>query len=518
MGYYNQLEGNFSKAQEYYATLLESEPPIYIYPGYIQLLFSIKNYQKIVSLISLIDAHFQDDIDVQLLCAKSLEALGYNDRADKKILLAVQKHKHHPELTYQAIQVCIRHHEPDKALTMIDEYLEKSPAKGANFLFYYLKATLYLNINKKEIALDNIKQCLSLNPSFEQGWLFSGLLHELAGNIDEAVAGYTNFLQIVGHDANVEQQIMNLTLKRHNSRSNETVHVHLYEAVQAFNGKNFKKAQEFIDLYLSQNPSDRSARLLKIEILCAQKQTKYAVGLINTWIKQSMNEDWLRALHLLYAAGIERTLIEESFAALAHQNPKNLLTTLYYADILLKVKSHQRALVLLEKAYSLSADNSLREKIMYQIFLLHTDSHTNEALKKIALRAEQLPLTFSPLLNALAYYYATKGNDLKKAQVYSTKALALNKNNVHFLDTQALIWYKQGELHKAQELLYRLRQESPNDFFILKHIAKVEHKLGNYTQAFNALKQAYDKATQHQKNKCAKLLHDLTTLLAKNTY
>lgn len=191
---------------------------------------------------------------------------------------------------------------------------------------------------------------------------------------------------------------------------------------------------------------------------------------------------------------------------------------MYYADILLKIKAHEKALVLLEKAYDLTTNNSLREKIMYQVFVLHTDSRKHEELKKIALRVEQAPLTFSPLLNALAYYYATKGNDLKKAEIYSTKALAVDKNNVHFLDTQALIWYKQGHLHKAQQLLYRLRQESPNDYFILKHVAKVEHKLGNYTQAFNALKKAYDKANQHQKDKCAKLLHDLTTLLAKNTY
>ena len=82
--------------------------------------------------------------------------------------------------------------------------------------------------------------------------------------------------------------------------------------------------------------------------------------------------------------------------------------------------------------------------------VIHYDSHNNKELKKVIAHAQQLTIPFAPLLNLIAYHYADN-NDNVKAQELLDRALKIDSTNPHFLDTQALIYYKQKNYQKNQQ-------------------------------------------------------------------
>lgn len=113
----------------------------------------------------------------------------------------------------------------------------------------------------------------------------------------------------------------------------------------------------------------------------------------------------------------------------------------------------------------------------------------------------------SPLLNLLAYYYATQEKQCAIAQTLIEKALKQDKQNPHFLDTQATIFYKQGNYKKALDILQKIASTNRNDFSIVKHLGKALYKTGQSTKAQKVMQHAAVLAkNKYEKNKIHKIL------------
>jgi len=79
-------------------------------------------------------------------------------------------------------------------------------------------------------------------------------------------------------------------------------------------------------------------------------------------------------------------------------------------------------------------------------------------------------------------------------------------HNPHYLDTHAVILYKEKNYAQAQVILEKIAQQEPHDATIMKHLAKVEFKLGNKKRAQVALDCATRYAHAHEKKECESLL------------
>jgi tetratricopeptide (TPR) repeat protein len=508
-GYYNQFQDNPSIAQQCFESVINTEGSIYAYTGYIHHLYETNHYDTIIKLMPSIDEALQNHAETQLTFIKALELTDNQQAADKKIMQSYPRFTTNPEFSYGAALAHMRNNNPSKALAIINSYLDNSTERPTNFIFYFLKAQLYLSAEQKQLAYENIQKSLELNPSFDQGWLLSGLIHELEGNIDQAIAGYQNFLQLVGHDKGVEQQLINLLLKRKHTTQFVSIKKSFEEALRLYREKQFSQSLQAIEHCLQKEPSYKPARLLKIELLCALNQADKGLQLLASWIaKNEHDETWFRALHLLYQAGIEQNKIIALLKNIEEKNPHNLLSVLYLADIYLKNRIVDKGSMYLKKALPLSRDNQLREKILYQLGALYFEQHELEGLAQVITQAMTMNLKFPPLLNLAAYYFATNGNNIPKAQELLNSALAYDAQNPHYLDTQALIWYKQQEYEKAHKLLNTLANQQPHDFFIKKHLSKIEYKLGKKEHALTIMKQALTNACPlHEKQKCHQLVN-----------
>jgi predicted Zn-dependent protease len=507
-GCFNHLEENPSLTQKCFESVLSKTESTYAYPGYIRHLYETNQFEKIVSLRGKVEKKLYDDLETQLIFVKALELTGNQIQADQKVINLYQQFKTNAEVIYGVSLAYIRKNNSSQALKVIDEYLATVDERPTNFIFYFLKAQLYLSAENKQLAQNNIKKCLELNPSFDQGWLLSGLMHELQGNLQEAITGYQNFLQIVGHDKAVEQQLVNLLFKRDQTIPFAHIKKTFEEALNLYRQKQYVPALRACENCLKQDPSYRPARLLKIELLCAVDQSKKALALLYSWIIKEPTEDiWFRSLHLLYQSNVDRENIIKTLQMLEQRLPNNILTALYLADIYLKRNVSVTASAYLKKALALNKDSQMRMKILYQLAVVYFENHQLDALSQVIESGLKTEQTFAPFYNLAAYYFATKGKNLSRAQELIITALQADKNNPHYLDTQAIIWYKNKQYEKAYTLLSKLSAQLPSDFFIQKHLSKTCYKQGLKNDALVLMKKALThNGPTYEKQKCQKLV------------
>ncbi|OQA35024.1 MAG: tetratricopeptide repeat protein [Candidatus Dependentiae bacterium ADurb.Bin331] len=475
--YYNDLTRNHPAAQKCYDALFRSETSPYIYAGYLHHLFNTNQFEKIVSLTPKVESHFPHNLELQLIVVKALEQTGKQAHADKRIMTLAATHTNNPELIYYGAAAYVRANQSQEAVALIDRYLTSKPERPSHFIFYFMKAQIHLQLFQKDAALAQIEKCLELNPHFEQGWLLSGLLNELSGKIDQALVGYRNFLSIVGNDKAVEQQILNLIIKKQQNNL-LPYNDHLFKkAIELNDQKQSKTALTMINQYLSHYPKNTEAQLFKIELLCSQGKAARAVELIKQLIvHDSTNPFWYQVLHVLYEAQVEQKHITYVLRMLEQRYPKNLLPLFYLIDISLKKDDMQTAFYYLNHALTITNDPLMHAKLLYQMALMYYAKKDWTSMIQTLHSCQALKNHFAPAYHLLAYYYATEEKNFATAQKYIDLALIHDKSNRIFLNTQARIWYKQKQYDKASDLIALTPYQLPVSFPHLKYCDKLQNK------------------------------------------
>jgi tetratricopeptide (TPR) repeat protein len=101
------------------------------------------------------------------------------------------------------------------------------------------------------------------------------------------------------------------------------------------------------------------------------------------------------------------------------------------------------------------------------------------------------------VLNNLAYILAENNQDLDKALGYIKRANEIKPNDAGYMDTYALVLYKQGKFAEALEIsqaamqLYEV-QQIPVTEDVYEHLGQIQERLGNVQQALAAYKQAIE--------------------------
>jgi len=505
---YNQEKNNISEAEKIYSLLFSNKPPLDIYHGYIRLLFSLHEYNQIIRLIPKIDSYFQDNPELQLLLIQSLQQTGQTEKAYEKILQLAEKIPDNEQIAYFATQIYIQNKDIAKAKAVIENYLAQSIPSPLHFIFYFLKAQIALHSNNFKEAERALQLCLEYNPKFEKGWLLLGMLYEMKGKISDAVSTYKEYLDVVGNDPLVEQQIFALLLKQKKQKTSD-YNDELDHIYTLYTEKKYQQSLALLDQYLITSPNNTSARFLKIELLLALNKNDDVIKLLKIWIMKNPHEEkWYRSLHLLFQTKNNQSQILELLQSLEKVYPTNILIFLYLSDMYARNNELDKALDYLDKSFNLAQDQTLKEKILFQKGLAYYKLGKHQEIEYLVENEQETSIDFSPLLNLLAYYYATKGKNLTKAQALISKSLQQHPNNPHFLDTQAWIWYKQNNISKARELLETLEKDNSDDFYILKHLGKIHSKLGNTEKAIVYIQRALKcYHPYHENESCRKILY-----------
>ena len=511
---YQQFRGNKEKANEWYTNMFaaESKPSIYTNRGYIHFLYDNNNNQRIVELMPKLDEVFKKDADVQLIFAQALKKTNAIKQADDKITQLAHQFPTHPEIVFQAAEAMVRNKEHTNALAIIDEYLNNSSRRPNNFIFSFLKAQIHSQLGDYKEARASIQTCLEAHPRFPQGWLLLALLEEQAGKLDQAIKGYTSYLEVAGSNKQIEQHLVGLVFKQNSLKNNRgmvVINKNCFEkAMILFERKQYKQALEQLDVCLSQNPQDPNMRLLKVQILTAMKAYDQTIDLLTEWsIKEPQSHIWLQALHLLPRTKVvSHASIIAALEKINQTRQNDLVCALYLADLYTRTNQAQKALDAHTKALGLATDNALKMRIAYQIALIYYENKQHDAMAHILESSDKLNIVYPPALNLLAYYYTTDKKHYDKAQALIDKALEHDPLNPHFLDTKALILYKKGDYLQSLNLLTQVVQEIPHDSTVLIHLAKVHKKLGNTYNALNIMQHAQRHALNDYEKKTTESL------------
>lgn len=508
-----QFAGQADKAHRWYQELFKGAAPIQTYVGYIHFLYEARRYAEIVELSKKIADRLPDAPAVQLIIALALKKTNQDDAAYAKLIELNKKFKHHPEITFHTVESLLEHKELNNALTVIDDFLNAPSQQSRAFLFHFIKSQIYAQLGKPSEALNEIQEALKINPHFDKAWLVFAALQEEAGQMTEAIKGYSTFLQLAGNgNKQIEQHLLKLLFKQR-LVSQEKIPAssyrgHLDRALGFLKAGDYLQARANAELFLSQNPESTKGRLTLIQIMTAQKKFGQAIELTRSWImKEPDNSMWYQLIHLIGRLQNDSATILTTFEDIARQRPHSLYAHLYYADSLIRKGDKERALKSLTSALERTADPALKTKIYFQMGTIYYEEKKYTDLEQVLEQGLHLGQNYPPLLNLLAYYHTTHTNQKDKATRLIDAALAQDPHNPHFLDTKAVILYKNNKYKDALALLASALKQEPEDSTILIHTAKTLHKLGDYTQAYNTLKHANTHAkTVYEKEKSAELL------------
>jgi len=265
---YNHSGGKLSEAQKWYDTIFAtSNPSINNYKGYLSFLRDTNNYSKIIELIPTLDAHktLKEDPAVQLIIIQALEKTDQKQNAVDRLIDANNLHKDHQELAFFTANLYVRRKEPKNALIVIDNFLKECTQRPNNFIFYFLKSQILVQLNQVDQAIKHLNQCLGMHPNFDKGWLFYSMLNEKQNNIDNAIKGYITYLELIGGNKEVERHLIQLVLKQNMLKEpQKSISIDpsaLKQIVILFQQKRYQKGLEELQEHINKKIGQRKANI-----------------------------------------------------------------------------------------------------------------------------------------------------------------------------------------------------------------------------------------------------------------
>ena len=147
---------------------------------------------------------------------------------------------------------------------------------------------------------------------------------------------------------------------------------------------------------------------------------------------------------------------EESLKTLEQAYEKfdgNVEVAYFYALALNDAKKYKKAAKVFEKL--LQSNPTYEDARLQYAFTLDSLKKYKELDHQLALLLEQNPNN-AAALNLYAYSLALRGERLEQAQEYAARALSLVPQDNSFIDTQAWVYFKQGKLQQAADLLFAI--------------------------------------------------------------
>jgi tetratricopeptide (TPR) repeat protein len=462
---YHQLDGKLDKAQKGYQRLLLSpDTPIHIYKGYLPYLAAARDYQQIVILMPRLQEHFANDPDIQLIFGRALEYTGKQAEADKLYINLSHQFKTHQEIIYQAVNSYRRNKQLVNAIQLIDDLLNNSSRKPNNFIFYFMQAQLYTELSDAKNARSSVEKSLELHPQFDKGWLLFGMLQENAGQLDDAIKGYTNFLEFSGTpNQQLEKHLLELLINRRMSVTKQkTMSIGnkcLLEGLAHFQNKNYHKGIQSINKCLEAEPENKEdATIIKINMLDAMHKHRQALRLLKSCLHADPhNEIWYTQLHALCLHGVSDRRALRLLLEIAHENQHTPLAHIFIAELCEKKGAIHETIFHYQRGLEYIQDTHTQTRIMYNLACLYDKIGHHDRMKSLIATIMQQSPDFMPAPHLLAYHYLEYEKDTARAAKLLKIVITKDPHNIYYRITQARLLQATGKYDQALSALNNAR-------------------------------------------------------------
>ncbi len=478
-GSVDYMTGKYDSAILKFEKLKKSESCIYFYDNYIRFLFTTSQFDAIVKLPIKIKRAFKGNLEIEKIFAQSYFYMGKGQNSAAFLNKLIKQHPNDIQLLYFKAVGLIKNSKLDEALTFINSCLKNENLQSKYFLFYFLISKIYLQKEQTPEALKFVNKSLELFPDFDKGLLLRSILQEQLGQIKDAVFGYQRFLAIVGADEPVEKQLIRLLFM--SKRFDEAVvileKIKNKTPAQSFDlalikwhsGKN-DAAFKLIEGLIKSNPKFNDAKLLKIEMLIAQRKFKDALDSLNCWLQdEPENKQLIQVLLLLRHNGIKVKNIINILQDVEKKSSNELILSALI-DLNFEKEDTKGTLFYCKKLFDVTKDSALKSKILFQTAYIHFSNRNYNNVENILLTALKYEPVYPSNYNLLAYFYAQMNKKLDDALKYADLALKYQPTSYYYMDTKGYVLFKMGQIGESEKIFEIALGINPNDKVVKEHL------------------------------------------------
>ena len=425
----------FDQAEPVYRSLIESNPTMsepYILLA--ALYAKTERLPKAVEALRALIVKVPDEPSGFYYLAHAFEEQGDLAQAEKQLLRAHELSRGNHDLTLDLVRVYLKERKVDEAKNALSEVLEADPK---HVLARRVMGQIMLGENKLEDALEHLTVLETL----------------------EKDSAETRF------------KVALIQMQR----------------------QNYKEAVNELNLVLAQNPKHEHARYYLGSVYAASGKRKEALKELAK-IKQDQE---LFVKGRLFSAFIQREDgdldgSERSIREAYQREPDNKRTFSYLILLLRERHKFDEAEKLLRGALAVEPRN---DKLLFQhAVVLHDLGRDAESMAGME-QVIKLNPRHSDALNYVAYGLAESGKDMARAEELVKAALEVKPNDGYYLDTLGWIYFKQGRLADAEEILAQAANGSEEDIVVVEHYGDCLIALQKFEKAAEVLQAAIDRSS-----------------------
>ncbi len=426
--------GEDKKAEEYYKKAIEANPSSYIAFSYLSDFYKAKNEisKEIETYKSAIERFPESYIFYQRLAEALMEKNDFKE-ALKNVNKALAFSPSNPSLLLTKAKILLNLRNHDEFSLTIKGILDIDPemVEAKVYLIeYYMQ--IYEYKKAVEILLEIEKAEDSAIPKKEI-YKTAGYLFTLMKDYKNAKNYLEKSLEIAKDDPSI-YSYLSYVYKESGDPANS-----------------LKIAEEGLKI----SPSQKSLLLNKIYAISSDGRTDEALDLIREGFKKTNDLDFL-------------------FAGLA---------------IFIEKKDLKRGAEYIEKVLKKLPENEelyLRIGDFYE--KMGNFGKAERALKK----AISINPSFGNALNYLAYSWAVREKNLKKALTFARRALSIDPGNPDYLDTIGWIYFKLGQIKESKKFLEKAFSKKPWEPEIVEHIGFLRIKEGKIEEGIAMLEKSIE--------------------------
>lgn len=395
--------------------------------------------------------------------------------------------------------ILMKANKPEEAIIVLNRLIEKRPDLP---LARYYKAKVLMDMDKLEEAEPILVDLIESDAGIPN--VYNDLLniYEYKGRYQEAKELLSQMLQENQNDFRLRERYINLCIKT----------------------KDYAAIEEQLK-YLKQNAtkSPNSKKLLG-SIYIQTKRYKEAIDVFNDLLNEDPSDDRLRFLLGLSYEGIgDREKALEVFLSFAEESEfynnaifeasRLLATQKKYSQAIKVLQDNSNRLnrdpqfyVLLsfitEKKEGIDAAKKViktgleklegNEELLYRLGILYDKANQKSKAIEIMRKILEKNKDHADALNYIGYTYADEGRNLKEALQMIKRALRLKPGSGYIIDSLGWVYFRLGDLEKAQRYLLQALELEPHDPTIHEHVAELYERLGQKQKALRHYKKSLE--------------------------
>lgn len=417
----------------------------------------------------------------------------------------VKMYNDNVDFKYELANLLINTGEIQHSLEILDELESEN---GVSEALSLTKCRLYLHINKKEEAIQELKNLITV---FPDEYRYQGILAEYYIDFGEYENAYQIYTELLKKEP--DNGILHLSLANYYKKTKDPENLFkqlkivfkdsgtevnvkiqtLLNNYSFFDANEKEKAGELIAILTEMYPENIEVRSVNAEFLIKNLKFNEAADELRYILnkEKSNYQLWEQLFAIELELGNYQTLFDESNEALEYF-PNQSLIYFYNGFAAFNLQKYKDAIEILNIGKDLVINN---KELKSQFYVFLGESYNRLERHNESDNAFDKALKVTPanknVLNNYSYYLALRKEKLDKAISMIEKCLEIEPGNSTYLDTYAWVLYQNQDYQKALSVIEKaLMNGGKNSAVIVEHHGDILYKLGKTKLALQQWREA----------------------------